>query len=54
MIGAGKDSKNRLRGGELRKYGESKLWDKCTRCVKIESCCDNCFGRLEKQEEKVK
>ena len=27
MIGAGKDAKNRLRGDELRKYSESKLWE---------------------------
>jgi len=31
MIGAGKDPRNRLRGPELKKYGESKLWDKAER-----------------------
>ena len=27
-----KGDKNRLRGDELRKYGESKLWDKPEKC----------------------
>ena len=49
MIGAGKDSKNRLRGDELRKFSESPLFKMCPAGSVRRARCKPCVCRKVKK-----